>query len=296
MVNSMTGFASATGQHDEFSWTWEIRSVNGKGLDVRIRVPEGAETIENTVRKAVSANCKRGTIYVNLKPQNNEASTIVQLNLQGLDRAVDAAITAKNVAEEKGLGTAPLEVSGLLSLRGVLESGSPSSRQSSWLKKSEDQFKDVLASFVAARKQEGDQLQKILSDQIEAFSELVSMAHSQADDRKQEAAAKLREKVRTLIEDNAIVDENRLEQELALLAVKSDITEELDRLQAHIEAAKDLLGAKQEIGRKFDFLMQEFNREANTLCSKSGSTELTRTGLEMKTLIDQMREQVQNIE
>lgn len=296
MVNSMTGFASMTGQDATHSWVWEMRSVNGKGLDVRIRLPEGAETLEQTIKKTVARSCDRGTIHATLRTKSSAASQGAHLNSDALQKVVDAALKAKSVAEASGLETRPASPAELLAIRGVMDGDTDQAEQTAWVKAAGDQLEDLVAALASARAHEGQQLSDILDNQLLEFTGLLEAATKEADARKNDVAEKLRSKVEALLSDHANLDPGRLEQELALLAVKADVTEELDRLGAHISSAKELLTATKPIGRKFDFLMQEFNREANTLCSKSGSTELTRTGLDMKTLIDQMREQVQNIE
>lgn len=295
MVNSMTGFASVTGQDATHSWIWELRSVNGKGLDVRIRLPDGAESLEQKIKKTVSQHCSRGTIHATLRKKSSNDAQTLQLNSDALRLAIDATIAAKAAAKSAGIETRAISPVELVALRGVLD-GDTSDAQGTWVATAGDQLSGLVSALMDARTNEGQQLSVILDKQLDDFSRLLSDASKEADARKNDVAEKLKAKVEALLSDHANLDESRLEQELALLAVKADVTEELDRLGAHIETAKELLASEKPIGRKFDFLMQEFNREANTLCSKSGSTELTRTGLEMKTLIDQMREQVQNIE
>lgn len=295
MVNSMTGFATQTGATDSASWAWEIRSVNGKGFDLRVRLPEGAEGLEKQVKAAVSAACSRGTVTVGLRVKQKANEGLPELSKDALGRVLNAAQSATAAAQEKGLETGPLNVADLLNVRSVLTYSGGDGVQA-WVKEAGDQIDALVTSFQQARSDEGSAMDKVLGDQIATMQNLRNEANEAVADRKTNVTENLRAKMAEVLQNADSVDEGRLEQELALLAVKSDVTEELDRLDAHIAAAAELLATKGPIGRKFDFLMQEFNREANTLCSKSGHTELTRIGLDLKTVIDQMREQVQNVE
>lgn len=295
MVNSMTGFATQTGATDSASWAWEIRSVNGKGFDLRVRLPEGAEGLEKQVKAAVSAACSRGTVTVGLRVKQKANEGLPELSKDALGRVLDAAQSATAAAQAKGLETGPLNIADLLNVRSVLTYSGGDGVQT-WVKEAGDQIDALVTSFQQARSDEGSAMDKVLGDQIATMQNLRNEANEAVADRKANVTENLRAKMAEVLQNADSVDEGRLEQELALLAVKSDVTEELDRLDAHIAAAAELLATKGPIGRKFDFLMQEFNREANTLCSKSGHTELTRIGLDLKTVIDQMREQVQNVE
>jgi uncharacterized protein (TIGR00255 family) len=234
---------------------------------------------------------------VSLKARQDASQAVAVLSPAALSACIEAAKVAEAEAIAAGLHLAPMSAADLLALKGVMDQpqGDPD-ELSPWVKAAMDDIPRLVAEFQAARAAEGKALREILEDQIAALSRLADAAKQAAADRAPRVAETLRTNVATLMQNADGLDEARLTQELALLAVKSDVTEELDRLGAHVAAATDLLTTEGPIGRKFDFLMQEFNREANTLCSKSGSTELTRIGLDLKTVIDQMREQVQNVE
>mgnify|MGYP002525186731 CR=1 FL=1 len=293
-LQSMTGFATISGQVDGVSWVWEIRSVNGRGLDVRLRLPEGSDALEPVIRAATPKRLARGNISVNLKLSHSGDDGTPTLNNENLRAVIDAAMQAKTVAEQSGLELHPVSVGDLLSQKWVWDAGSFSNKN--WIDTAKGQIRDLIDKLVNARAAEGQAIHSILSGQVETADNLTKAARVSANIRNAGAGGILREKILAVLEITDLADEDRLAQELALLAVKADVTEELDRLDAHIDAARGLLSADGPIGRKFDFLMQEFNREANTLCSKSGSTELTAIGLELKVVIDQMREQVQNLE
>lgn len=293
-LQSMTGFASVSGQLGGVSWAWEIRSVNGRGLDVRLRLPEGGEGLEPIIRAAVPKQLARGNVSVNLKLSHAGDDGTPVLNHENLRAVIDAAMQAKTIAEQSGLELQPVSAAELVSQKWVWDAGS--SVDNNWVEAAKAQITDVIDKLTNARRAEGLAIFSILSAQLDTAEKLSKAARATAAARNARAGDVLREKVMTVLEITDIADKDRLEQELAVLAVKADVTEELDRLDAHIVAARALLSAKGSIGRKFDFLMQEFNREANTLCSKSGSTDLTAIGLELKVVIDQMREQVQNLE
>lgn len=293
-LQSMTGFATVSGQLDGVGWAWEIRSVNGRGLDVRLRLPEGGEALEPVIRAAVPKQLSRGNVSVNLKLSYAGEDGAPVLNSENLTAVINAATQAKIIAEQNGLELQPVSVGELISQKWVWEAGS--SNNSKWVEAAKAQVAEVIDKLANARRAEGLAIFSILSGQVDTAEELSKAARASSEARNAAAGGLLRDKVLAVLEITDLADENRLAQELALLAVKADVTEELDRLDAHIEAARSLLSDAGPIGRKFDFLMQEFNREANTLCSKSGSTDLTAIGLELKVVIDQMREQVQNLE
>ncbi len=297
MVNSMTGFASLGGDYQGTHWVWEIRSVNGRGLDIRSRMPEGFDAVEKIVKAETAKVCARGTVNIGLRIKQGAEDAAPVLNVENLDAVIEAVKTAEERALNKGLSLAVTRGADLLSVRGVIEMASPEKQDDAALHKMmQADFKKVLADFIAARGAEGDSLKSILSEQVDQ----IEILNKQSLDILAERADKTKEtfhaNVQKILQNSDGVDETRLTQELAILAVKSDVMEELDRLTAHVNAARDLLKTKGPIGRKFDFLTQEFNREANTLCSKAGHTALTQIGLELKTVIDQMREQVQNVE
>lgn len=293
-LQSMTGFATVSGQLDGVGWAWEIRSVNGRGLDVRLRLPEGAEALEPVIRAAVPKQLTRGNVSVNLKLSRIGEEGAPVLNRENLASVIDAAAQARTIAEASGLELQPVSVGELLTQKWVWDIGQTAGL--GWVEMAKAQIPEVVEKLANARRAEGLAIFSILSGQVNTTEKLSKAARVSADKRNARAGGILREKVLAVLEITDLADEDRLAQELALLAVKADVTEELDRLDAHVAAARKLLSDKGPIGRKFDFLMQEFNREANTLCSKSSSTDLTAIGLELKVVIDQMREQVQNLE
>jgi len=297
MVNSMTGFASLGGDYQGTHWVWEIRSVNGRGLDIRTRMPEGSENLEKFVKAQTAKVCARGTVNIGLRLKQGADEAAPVLNVDHLDAVIEAVKTAEERALDKGLSLAVTRGADLLAVRGVMEMSVPQKQDDADLQAAmKADFETVLADFTAARTAEGDSLQAILAEQVDQIEGLHQQSLDVLADRVDETKATFQANVQKILQNADGVDETRLTQELAILAVKSDVMEELDRLTAHVDAARVLLNTKGPIGRKFDFLTQEFNREANTLCSKAGHTALTQIGLELKTVIDQMREQVQNVE
>jgi len=297
MVNSMTGFASLGGDYQGINWVWEIRSVNGRGLDLRARLPEGYDGMEKALKTATAKTCARGTVNIGLRIKQGVEGGAPVLNPINLDAVIDAVLTAEQRAQDKGLSLAVTRAADLLSVRGVIEMAAPEVSENAGLHAAiKADFERVLADFSQARAAEGASLQAVLTQQVDRIESLTAQSSGLIAARADKVATSFRAKLQKILENSEGVDETRLVQELAILAVKSDVMEELDRLGAHIKAARDLLATPGPIGRKFDFLTQEFNREANTLCSKSNDTELTQVGLELKTVIDQMREQVQNVE
>lgn len=296
MVNSMTGFAALTGQTDDRSWTLEIKSVNARGLDIRQRIAEAGDVLEPLFKAELSKIAFRGSVNVFLRTEIKSNATAPRLNQTALDAAMVALGAVEQAADDKGVKLSPTTGADLLALRGVFEQSTVQTDASELVAAIKKAIPKIVKDFATSRASEGVALQQVLSEQIETVGVLTAQAVTAAGERRAYVAARLAENLDLVLSETDGVDGARLEQELAVLAVKSDITEEIDRLVAHVDAARELLSTKGPIGRKFDFLMQEFNREANTLCSKSGSTELTRIGLELKTVIDQMREQVQNVE
>jgi uncharacterized protein (TIGR00255 family) len=297
MVNSMTGFASLGGEYQDTNWVWEIRSVNGRGLDVRVRLPEGYDGIEKFVKSGTSKLCARGTVNVGLRVKQGAEGGAPVLNASNLDVVIDAVKAAEERALEKGLSLAVTRAADLLSIRGVIDMAFAKSDYDAELQEAiKVDFGKLLEDFVTARGAEGANLLSILTQQVDRIENLTQQAAELIAERSTHTEKLFRNNVHKIMNNVDGVDEARLTQELAIMAVKSDVMEELDRLRAHIAAARDLLAITGQIGRKFDFLTQEFNREANTLCSKSNYTALTQVGLELKTVIDQMREQVQNVE
>lgn len=300
MVNaslvSMTGFAARRGGGLGYEWSWEIRSVNGKGLDLRLRLPDWVEGLEPAVRAAVAGVAQRGNVTLGLRIARGAGGEALRINPAGLDAALAALASVRSRAEAAGLPLAEPTAAEILALRGVTDQGGADEDTGPLLAALAADLAPLLADFAAMRAAEGRALAAVIARQIDRIAAL-------ADDAAEAAAARRPEMERTLADNLARVmagaveaDPARVAQELAILTVKADITEEIDRLAAHVAAAHKLLSGNGAVGRKFDFLMQEFMREANTLCSKSGNTALTQVGLDLKTVIDQLREQVQNVE
>jgi len=291
----MTGFARAEGATDVYAWAWEAKSVNGKGLDVRLRMPRSFDDLEPPARELVNKLFKRGNIALNLELTWTKPQTALVVNEQVLGQMIKAVETVQTIMPTASTPTAE----GMLALRGVLEQvenePSPDDHKviGDLLLHELGQALDQLAE---GRDGEGQRLGAVLHDQLAVIETLCEQAADLAALQPEAIAKRLAEQVETLVQDFANVDPDRLAQEAALLMTKADIREELDRLNAHINASRDLLAESAPVGRRLDFLCQEFNREANTLCSKSSDTDLTRIGLELKSVIEQFREQVQNIE
>lgn len=305
---SMTGFAARSGSMPGHDWSWDIRSVNGKGFDLRIRLPE-VEGLEAELRRAVSARVARGNVQLNLRLVRNDGADRLRLSGPGLTAALLALREIEQAAGKLGLVLAPARASDVLAMRGVLESGGAESAEAADGESAAGNgpaqalraalladLAPLLDDFCAMRRAEGAQLGGIIMAQIDQIAALTEQAAAIAEARRPEVAQALSAALARVMEGAPAADPARVAQELALLTVKADVTEELDRLRAHVAAARGLLAAGGPVGRKLDFLTQEFVREANTLCSKSGSTALTAIGLDLKHVIDQMREQVQNLE
>lgn len=296
-IASMTGYADVSDGAEGLGWTWEARSVNGRGLDLRVRVPEGFETLDAAVRTAAPKALARGSVTVSLRLARGASGAAPRLNRDVLDAVVAAALAAGEAAAARGLDLAPMTAADLLTARGVLEADAVGPGEDGALVGRIAGGLDALfAALAASRAVEGRALAAVIAAQLDRVSALVTSARETATARTARSGELLRTRLETVLAGAAAVDEARLAQELALLAVKADVTEELDRLVAHVAAARELLAAGGPVGRRLDFLMQEFNREANTLCSKSGAPDLTAIGLDLKVVVDQMREQVQNVE
>ena len=298
-LRSMTGFATLRGGSEGQSGRlWEMRSVNGKGLDLRLRLPEGLDRLETALRSRISQRVARGSVSVALRLPRGAVGEALRVNAAGLAAALAALAQADAAARGIGLETRPVSPAEILALRGVLEQGAEAEApdlaalQASLMAVIEP----LIDAFDAVRAAEGAALAALIGAQIDRVAALASEARLAAEARRDEAAASLRAALARVMSSESCADPARVAQELALLAVKSDVTEELDRLEAHVTAARALLEAPGPTGRKFDFLVQEFMREANTLCAKAGNPALTGIGLDLKHVIDQMREQVQNVE
>ncbi len=296
MIKSMTGFAAGKGTFGPHSWTWELRSVNGKGLDLRLRLPDWLTGLEAALRVDLSKQINRGNVTLSLRLSREEAASDIQLNAPAMEAALDALAQTEALAGARGVLLAPSKASDLLALKGMLEAGSDADDPTPLVEQLKSEFGALLASFLEMRGTEGKALAGILGGQLDQISKLTEQAAELAKRRRGEMEQNLRDNLARILDNAQGADPERVAQELALIAVKADITEEIDRLIAHVAAARTLLAQDGPVGRKLDFLMQEFNREANTLCSKSQNAELTAVGLELKAVIDQMREQVQNVE
>lgn len=291
---SMTGFARSEGHHGDIGWSWEIRSVNGRGLDLRSRVPAGAEALEPRIRPAVAARFARGSINVTLSVSEAASAPRLRLNREVLDQVLPL------LDELRGrIDAAPPSLDGLLRLRGVLEPVEEAESADARAAREEAMAADLeaaLEALAAARAEEGARLEDMLTGHLDRIRDLAGEARTCAGARPDAIRTRLTERLAALTGQVPALSEERLAQEVALLAAKGDIAEELDRLDAHLAAAAELIAEGGAVGRRLDFLCQEFNREANTLCSKSSDIALTRVGLEIKAAVEQLREQVQNVE
>lgn len=296
LTMSMTGFASVQGSVDGWTWTADIRAVNGRSLDLRLRLPD-VDGLEPELRKLLQARLGRGNVTVQLKLTRDEGAAGVALNDAALLKAIEVLGQVASAAKAAGLPITPVSATDIATMRGVLETADANALDTSALKAPFlASLTTCLEAFIADRAREGAALARVITDQIAEIERLTDAAEDALGDREVAQKAAMERALKRLLDTGDMPEEGRLAQELALIAVKSDVAEELDRLRAHIEAARALLATEGPVGRKLDFLMQEFNREANTLCSKAQSTALTTIGLDLKTVIDQMREQVQNIE
>lgn len=293
-LQSMTGFARTQGQFEETSWVWELRSVNGKGLDLRLRIPSGFEALEVKSRKLLTTYFTRGNVQISLSVMQSSSASLPYINQEAVSTLLEAA---KELQQRVG-GDLP-SAAELMAMRGVVE------LQEKQLNDEEkdtlhlailESLKEAAEALLSMRQGEGRAIAEVLRQQVEKIEHL----HRQieANDARSPEAIKqqLQTQIDKIVENNAEFDDQRLYQEVAILAAKADLQEELDRLVVHVKAAQDLLRSDGPVGRRLDFLAQEFNRECNTICSKSNSAEVTSIGLDMKLIIDQFREQLQNME
>jgi uncharacterized protein (TIGR00255 family) len=293
-LQSMTGFARVEGTDGTARWQWELRSVNGRGLDTRMRLPPGLEHLEPQVRQAIAAHVVRGSINATLTIDRQQADMVVRLNERVLRQVLAAADQLTTLAgTERPSADALLAIRGVLEVVEVAESPGEIEQRTALMLASLDQ---ALCALVEARRDEGRRLASVIRDQLDQITGMVAQIAALPTRRPEVVAAKLAEAIKRVVDNAQGLDPARVHQEAVLVATRIDVEEELKRLAAHVAAARDLLSTKEPVGRKLDFLAQEFNREANTLCSKSNDAEMTRLGLALKVVIDQMREQVQNIE
>lgn len=293
-IQSMTGFARHEGDVAGSRFVWEIRSVNGKGLDVRLRLPQGFEALEQPIRKAAAAALTRGNLQVSLSI--SAASTAVEAVVN--EAALDAVIKLVNRLEDRIDARKPA-LDGILNIKGILEFRDPELSEDD----RDTRNQAVLAGFMSAldelkamRLSEGAALARVLGEQVDRIGALTLAVEADPSRSPETIRIKLAEQVASLMDTGAGLDRERLHMEAALLATKADLREEIDRLKAHVEAARALIDGEAAAGRRLDFLAQEFNRETNTICSKSNAAPVTAIGLDLKVLIDQFREQVQNLE
>ncbi|HEY4343514.1 MAG TPA: YicC/YloC family endoribonuclease [Parvibaculum sp.] len=293
-LTSMTGFARTDGDNAAARWHWELRSVNGKGLDVRFRVPSGFEGMEARLREELARHMKRGNVQATLSLDRVRAAAPLRVN----EAALAVVIAAMKDLGER-IELMPPRPEGVLALKGVLESADVEE-----VEEDHEGFEKVLiASFgeaakslARARDEEGAKLQSVLNEQVNAIERLTAQAAASPSAGIEAMRARLKTQVAELLGASPALSEERLAQEAALMATKADVREEIDRLTAHVAQARELFAGREPAGRRLDFLTQEFNREANTLCSKAADVSLTRIGLELKAVIDQLREQIQNVE
>ena len=296
MIRSMTGFATKSGALGPHSWSWELRAVNGKGLDLRIRVPDWIPGLEAGLRKAAGADIARGNVTLGLRVVREEGGGGLAVNEAQLATVLKALGRIEMAAMDAGVSLAPSKATDIVTMRGVLEQAVIEDDNEELSSALLVEFTQVLTAFNTMRSAEGAALDKVMRDQLGVIESFTAEAATLAQARSVESAAAMKRNLGRVMDNIDGIEPDRIAAELAMIAVKADITEEIDRLGAHVAAARELLDAEGPIGRKLDFLMQEFNREANTLCAKAQNSDLTRVGLALKAVIDQLREQVQNVE
>ena len=293
-LSSMTGFARRHGVSGAYAWAWELKSVNAKGLDLRLRLPAGWDGVEGPVRSTAASVLTRGTVYGALTAERKGIAPTVRVNEPVLN-----AVLATVKALAARVDAAPPRLDGILSLKGVIEVLDEDERE-------EDRraaeaavisgFQETVAELAAMRRGEGETLGQVLAQRVGEIAVLVARADAAPGRRPEAIRARIAELVAALLDGSSRFDPDRLHQEAILIASKADIREELDRLASHVAQAQRLIAHGGAVGRRLDFLAQELNREANTLCAKSIDVELTNIGLELKSVVEQFREQVQNLE
>jgi uncharacterized protein (TIGR00255 family) len=293
-LSSMTGFARAAGASGAFRWVFELRSVNAKGLDLRLRMAPGFDRIEGEARARLTKALARGACYATLSAQRDAAGAVAKVNPETL-AAVAAA--AKEAAIATGL--APPTLDGLLAVRGVVDVEEAADDEEGLAVACDGALKsldEAIVALVAMRRAEGAALAAFLEERLATIAALTQAADAHPGRKPEAVRARLGQSIAALLESGRGFDENRLHQEAILLAAKADIREELDRLTTHVAAARALIEAGAAVGRRLDFLAQELGREANTLCAKSNDAALTAIGLDLRSQIEQFREQIQNVE
>ena len=293
-LSSMTGFARRHGVSGSYAWAWEIKSVNGKGLDLRLRLPPGWDAIEVPARTQAAEKLARGSLQANLTLERTGIVPVVRINTAVLEAVLTAARQLARRVE-----ASPPSLDGLLALKGVIEVGDAEENEEE--KRNAETaaiagFAETISALVDMRRHEGAALGQVLTARLGDIAALVQRAELTPGRRPEAIRARLAEQVAALLAQSDRFDPDRLHQEAILIATKADVREELDRLTAHLAQARALIGQGGPIGRRLDFLAQELNREANTLCAKANDVELTNIGLELKAAVEQFREQVQNVE
>ncbi len=293
-LSSMTGFARSHGASGSYAWSWEIKSVNAKGLEVRLRLPPGFDAVEIPVRTRAAEMLSRGNVYATLTVKREGITPVVRINEPVLKAVIDAVngLSGRVDAERP-------RIDGLLGLKGVIDvtDAEESEEEKAAAEAAAVKgFVDALKGLAEMRRHEGDAIGRVLSARLDEMAALSARAEATPGRQPEAVKKKLGDQIAVLLEASSRFDPDRLHQEAILLAGKADIREELDRLAAHIAQARQLMKAGGAIGRKLDFLSQELNRETNTLCAKSNDVELTNIGLELKSVVEQFREQVQNLE
>jgi uncharacterized protein (TIGR00255 family) len=297
MTNSMTGFAARAGASDGWQWSWDVRAVNARGMDLRLRLPDWIDGLEVAVRAAFKAAVARGNLNLSLKLQRDATTPGLALNHDALDGVLMALRQIEDSARtDHDLDLAPTSAADILAMRAITENATTQQDTAPLLAALKTDLAELIAAFNAMRSAEGAALATVIGAQIDRIESLTHAAAAAAHERRDAMAATLRENLARVLDNAQGADPDRVAQELAMIAVKTDVTEEIDRLHTHVGAARALLVSDGPVGRKLDFLSQEFNREANTLCSKAQSSALSAIGLDLKAVIDQMREQVQNVE
>jgi uncharacterized protein (TIGR00255 family) len=293
-VSSMTGFARGHGVCGSYAWSWELKSVNAKGLDLRLRLPPGWEAVEVPVRGRAAETLARGTVYGTLSVEREGVGPAVRVNEAVLNAVL---ATLKGLAAR--VDAEPPRLDGILGLKGVIEVADEDEQEADRLAAEKAVilgFEQTVTALAAMRRREGEALRAVLAQRLADIAALAALAEAAPGRRPEAIRARIADQIAMLLEASSRFDPDRLHQEAILIASRADIREELDRLAAHVAQARHLIEQGGPVGRRLDFLAQELNREANTLCAKSNDVELTNVGLELKSSVEQFREQVQNLE
>ena len=296
-MKSMTGFASESGSGDGFDWRWDVRSVNGRGLDLKLRLPSGLEALDAPLRAVAQKHLTRGSVSAQLSLKFQRAESLHEIDMEALGRALDGLQVIRSECEARGMPVEAVSAETLISLVNSGADGPDDRPDAAALKKPvEAAFDLTIKGLLRVREAEGAQLHSIISGHMAQIESLIQDAGGCALDAVIALRDRTMRQVSELMGPENALNTERLEQEVAVLATKADIREEIDRLKAHVVAARALLDSGEPIGRRLDFLTQEFNRETNTICSKSATGALTRIGLDLKTVVEQLREQAANVE